>query len=203
MADGTLRAIFIECSYSDAIDDSSLYGHLCPRHLVTELSVLATKVEEVKQLRQRESGKRKQDDTDSDAVDEMSPRAKRVQSVAAGKSSQEDTSPDRVSTSRGTRSRSNRREARDSGQDEAPPDDREPIDSSENYTGRTASDPQPLGPHSNPLVGLNVYIIHIKDHLTDGPPPGKQILEELKTQGEAASLGCEFHIPNPGEGVWI
>src|SRR5205085_10143132 len=44
IAAGTLRAIFIECSFADSVCDDSLYGHLCPRHLIAELQVLAVKV---------------------------------------------------------------------------------------------------------------------------------------------------------------
>jgi hypothetical protein len=54
-----------------------------------------------------------------------------------------------------------------------------------------------------PLEGLKVYIIHIKENLTDGPHPRDQILRELQDHGEAARLGCEFFIPNPLEGIWI
>ena len=48
IATGILRAIFIECSYTDSVNDSFLYGHLCPRHLIEELSHLATKTEQAK-----------------------------------------------------------------------------------------------------------------------------------------------------------
>ncbi|OAX80410.1 hypothetical protein ACJ72_05261 [Emergomyces africanus] len=44
VANGSLRAIFVECSFSDSVEDSCLYGHLCPRHLIAELEVLAGKV---------------------------------------------------------------------------------------------------------------------------------------------------------------
>lgn len=52
---GALRAIFIECSYNDSVDDSSLYGHLCPRHLIAELSVLAAIVEEIQVANSRQN----------------------------------------------------------------------------------------------------------------------------------------------------
>lgn len=42
IANGTLKAIFIECSFDDATRDQDLYGHLCPRHLIAELRFLAT-----------------------------------------------------------------------------------------------------------------------------------------------------------------
>lgn len=41
LAYGTLRAIFIECSYSDEVPDNFLFGHMNPKHLVAELGVLA------------------------------------------------------------------------------------------------------------------------------------------------------------------
>lgn len=70
---GSLRAIFIECSYNDAVDDETLYGHLCPRHLIAELKVLASKVEEARpdkhqekdQRRRGRSSKRKRKDSDT------------------------------------------------------------------------------------------------------------------------------------------
>lgn len=70
---GSLRAIFIECSYNDAVDDETLYGHLCPRHLIAELNVLASKVEEARpdqhqekgQRRRGRSSKRKRKDSDT------------------------------------------------------------------------------------------------------------------------------------------
>ena len=54
-----------------------------------------------------------------------------------------------------------------------------------------------------PLAGLSVYIIHIKEYLTDGPPPSDRILQELQAHGEEAHLGCKFVIPNPSEGIFI
>lgn len=62
IASGVLRAIFIECSYSDSVDDAFLYGHLCPRHLITELRVLANKTEEIQQSNAKLSGEGKQGD---------------------------------------------------------------------------------------------------------------------------------------------
>lgn len=37
----SLKAIFIECSYDDSVRNEDLYGHLCPRHLIAELTFLA------------------------------------------------------------------------------------------------------------------------------------------------------------------
>lgn len=48
IASGSLKAIFIECSYDDSVRDADLYGHLCPRHLIQELLFLAREVADYK-----------------------------------------------------------------------------------------------------------------------------------------------------------
>lgn len=47
VATGNLRTILIECSYTDDRPDNLLFGHLCPRHLIQELRVLADLVDVV------------------------------------------------------------------------------------------------------------------------------------------------------------
>ena len=49
---GNLKAIFIECSYDDSVQDADLYGHMCPRHLITELTFLAQRVQTMRKLNQ-------------------------------------------------------------------------------------------------------------------------------------------------------
>ena len=77
VASGTLGAIFIECSYTDSQTDDSLFGHLCPRHLVKELKQLAgivgyqrkrPQLEATFQVPERNKSKRKRMEDD-----EMSP----------------------------------------------------------------------------------------------------------------------------------
>jgi 3',5'-cyclic-nucleotide phosphodiesterase len=43
-----LKGIIIESSYTNARDDSKLYGHLTPKHLMNELKVLAAKIPDKK-----------------------------------------------------------------------------------------------------------------------------------------------------------
>jgi cAMP phosphodiesterase len=45
---GSLKAIFIECSFDDSVRDTDLYGHLCPRHLIAELAFFAQRVQSVR-----------------------------------------------------------------------------------------------------------------------------------------------------------
>ncbi|KAJ8065141.1 hypothetical protein OCU04_005854 [Sclerotinia nivalis] len=45
IAAGTLKGIFIECSYDDSRSAEMLFGHLTPRYLIEELKVLAAEVD--------------------------------------------------------------------------------------------------------------------------------------------------------------
>ncbi|KAJ5961364.1 Cyclic-AMP phosphodiesterase class-II [Penicillium vulpinum] len=180
IAMGKLRAIFIECSYNDSTDDSYLYGHMCPRHLVSELSVLANRVVEV---RDSNTGmkKRKREPVGPSSSEQVSPR--NLSSVDKDRTSESLIEPP----------------LHPSESFEIPQIPRVDFgDILENPDPETWADTTPL-----PLEGLRVYIIHIKENLTDGPHPGEQILKELQDHGEAAHLGCEFFIPNPLEGIWI
>lgn len=48
IASGCLTGILIECSYDDSHSDEYLFGHLAPRHLITELCALASLVREAR-----------------------------------------------------------------------------------------------------------------------------------------------------------
>lgn len=176
---GVLRAIFIECSYNDSVDDAYLYGHLCPRHLVAELKVLAKLVMETRTNQYNEitstsnNSKRKWDNAPSAEPMPISPRS--------------------VKRTRSTGSKADMRltasETSDADEDDA--------EFSAPNSSRWA-DAYPL-----PLAELSVYIIHIKESLTDGPPPGHQILRELQEQAAESRLGCQFFLPDPEEGIFI
>ncbi|CAG8909678.1 unnamed protein product [Penicillium egyptiacum] len=183
IATGNLRAIFIECSYDDSTDDSYLYGHMCPRHLVSELSALANRVTEVRDSTTGEK-KRKREPAGPVEIgsEQVSPRSKRTLSSSADKGG----TPEPVEP---------RSHPSESFETQIPRADLE--DSLGNPDSETSVDT------TLPLEGLKVYIIHIKENLTDGPHPRDQILRELQDHGEAAHLGCEFFIPNPLEGIWI
>ncbi|KAL4941739.1 cAMP phosphodiesterases class-II-domain-containing protein [Aspergillus oleicola] len=155
-----LRAIFIECSYTDAISDVKLFGHLCPRHLTTELAVLADCVAKAKGMQLSSAAKRKRDSKAGSSADEPSTKTRRGRTGRSSESS---------------RSRHERQES--------PVGDRFVLE--------------------NPLAGLSVYILHVKENLDDGPYPGDKILEELKELGASAGLGCDFYMPYRGESIEI
>ena len=54
-----------------------------------------------------------------------------------------------------------------------------------------------------PLEGVTVHIIHVKDTLADGPRPGDVIGVELKNHAEEVGLGCNFDVTSCGESIWV
>ncbi|KAJ5551795.1 Cyclic-AMP phosphodiesterase class-II [Penicillium sp. DV-2018c] len=186
---GKLRAIFIECSYTDSTEDEYLYGHMCPRHLVFELSVLANRVLE---LRGTKPGAKKRKRVlarpATTGGEPLSPRSKR--STDKGRES-EPFLESQMPRSEPSIPQIPRMDHSDSGNGDNPCYNETPDPES-------WADTSPL-----PLEGMRVYIIHIKDDLTDGSQPGVQIIEELRAHGKAAHLGCEFLLPDPAEEIWI
>ncbi|OOF95436.1 hypothetical protein ASPCADRAFT_49373 [Aspergillus carbonarius ITEM 5010] len=197
-----LRAIFIECSYNDDVDDASLYGHLCPRHLIDELIVLAQKVTELKHPESFLMKKRKRasaPDVPGDTA--LSPKSKKA--ALAGEKSGSSRRGSARTTRRHTRARVALEDPNDS-MEASPYVSHAPSEVGIDLSLAESSDPlTALQWPEPPLAGLLVYIIHIKDDLSDGPPPQERILQELKAQGEAAGLGCEFRVPTRGESVLI
>ncbi|KAL2863710.1 3',5'-cyclic-nucleotide phosphodiesterase PDE1 [Aspergillus lucknowensis] len=185
VASQNLRAIFIECSYSDNREDEYLFGHMCPRHLIAELSVLAQLVADAKHPKRKRVRSRA-----SPSSEPQSPRSKRSANSVHGRNS---LSPARA-----------REESRETSESI-------PIVSLINQTqGRGTSHAQnhptnAQGPSriEMPLTGLQIYIIHVKDDMTDGPYPGEKILQELVHHNQVAGLGCTFQIPERGESIYL
>ncbi|KAL2845721.1 cAMP phosphodiesterases class-II-domain-containing protein [Aspergillus pseudoustus] len=173
---GKLRAIFIECSFSDNTEDDYLFGHLCPRHLIAELSVLAGLVEEEKSGKRKRRGSRV-----SQGLESPPPKSKRQ-------------------TGSGTNRRSSESALSHGGSDTS---DSIPLALSRQT--RAANTRATTMQHSSqsdmPLSGLHIYVIHVKDDMTDGPHPGEAILQKLEQLGQAAELGCSFLIPERGESI--
>lgn len=229
VANGSLRAIFVECSFTDSVEDNYLYGHLCPRHLIAELEVLAAEVLTATKLKFGDMTTRKR-------------KHAAAAEAAASAISDEPTSPKTANPQSRTRtrrrvsspSRAKRRTRRHSGARDKPP--ASPADGARHDTGHPTTPPasgSPMdddygdddgdgdgdtpetsslgetlrrtrsGSGQKPLSGLRVYIIHVKDSLTDGTPPREVILEELRAHNEDAALGCEFFAPLSGEEVFI
>lgn len=255
VANGNLKAIFIECSYDDSVRDSDLYGHLCPRHLINELLFLAKEVADYKSAKRADTpipSTETKRQVDFPARAEISRKRKKPNGSIPEHSEVGAPGPTVVSSQYvGTRSASaSRRKTSGSGVHNVP-GDVSPINlrgysPSRNsgkhvhFTGNTPSTrisgeqailspspaTQPMGTFGlglqdsvpnlaidtdnheeealpDPLKGLTVHIIHVKDTLTDGPSPGETILNQLTKSAAAVGLQCDFDITDFGESIWI
>lgn len=201
VASGTLRAIFIECSYADSVDDTYLYGHLCPRHLIEELSVLATKTEQIKQSKQETSTRDKR--ADNTEVRDMFLCKDRLLTQPYKATIAEDGRvnklPFRTHTSNQSQPAINSKD--DTAQDVNAARDKTAAACHHDSDSHSSTQIEDLS--SLPLCGLSIYLIHIKENLSEGPLSSEQILREVREKGATARLGCEFHVPKGGEAIWI
>ncbi|OAA58633.1 Cyclic-AMP phosphodiesterase, class-II [Niveomyces insectorum RCEF 264] len=72
--------------------------------------------------------------------------------------------------------------------------------------GRAASKPVDLEAHSGerlPLQGLKVVIIHVKEKLHNGTPPGDVILNQLHEHEARSRLGCEYIVSHAGQSLYF
>lgn len=186
IANGLLRGIFIECSYSDEQSEETLFGHLAPRYLIEELKVLGAEVDSCKRGegtidKERERRKRKRMSSGNGPENGQTSRRRSTRNSIhdIGTSSPTPTDPDVVYAPSG-----------DSQGDGLPP--------------LTNESTLRLGnPSSKPLEGVKIVIIHIKDKLIDGPHVSERILAELREYEEEAGLGCEFLAARAGESVFV
>ena len=243
IANGIMKAIFIECSYDDNVRDADLYGHLCPRHLIAELTFLANRVVAVQTQTKFETSKM----PNYDSVDLREPptsadlKKKRKRGQNGELSVSDETQPVTMAspvvqaTHVGNRSISNTRRKTSHGA--IAPNSSPRIDAYDGQNHARPATPQRWTPHqgyphlsslaevppsvpvksdmqaqpllqhqqtklNEPLKGLTVHIIHVKDTLMDGPTPGDIILRQLEKQEKEAGLGCLFDVTSCGESIW-
>ncbi|EEP82257.1 conserved hypothetical protein [Uncinocarpus reesii 1704] len=195
IASGILRAIFIECSYPDSTEDEYLYGHLCPRHLLKELLVLASKVLDCQKPLQAafESRKRKRASVPGLPLETpeqpLSPKSLRPRK--SSKTREETPGSSGKSRAKSIGDYHEAKKAIHVGPSEA---------ESERMNVDEAT---PTQHQATSLQGFRVFIIHVKESLMDDVCPRDQILEELRDGAQALSLGCEFYAPLSGESVFI
>lgn len=259
---GSLKAIFIECSYDDSVRNEDLYGHLCPRHLIAELAFLAHCV-----THRRKQLANEQATSPIDQVADGQIHVKLLDaSTSPGMSMRQPPTPSELKRKRkratvnGDLQTTPELAPTNFDTDPSPP---QPLPSA--YVGhravsatrRKTSHPRqvsdtlaaapiipatptggrgrsvqfqppalPGGPSGNPgvataasttapvapvpkeklnepLTGLTVHIIHVKDTLMDGPDPGDVIVGQCRALSEEAGLGCEFNVTSGGQSIWV
>ncbi|KAF1994540.1 hypothetical protein P154DRAFT_475798 [Amniculicola lignicola CBS 123094] len=206
IAAGILTGVFIECSYNNSQGDAVLYGHLAPRHLITELQNLGEMVKEARREHEREKEEQRKGRKRKRASHGLFPSGPEAETSARkGSKSRSMAIPKEVQT-----------------------DDEVMTDYATSTPGRMTGTQTPTMVHpaappalnlahmsaehgralqsatfDSPLKGLKVVIIHVKDTLSDGPLVGESILEELQEaeralQEQGKGLGCTFVISKSG-----
>jgi cAMP phosphodiesterase len=224
---GSLRAVFIECSYDDSQPDACLYGHLSPRHLIAELEVLAGHVKDIKAAEakgRQEKLKRKRVSADLslDSVSEVGERSERGERIERRKRSA-------CGLEVPYEGLGNACDGRDACNRETPPPtdsgwetDMSDISPKCRPVSRSGLSEIPrlelpgmapicAAPVSatkekrewkNPLKGVKIVVTHVKDTMTGVDVAGK-VLEDLKKLEKDTNLGCEFLLARQSEGIYF
>ncbi|KAH7162281.1 cAMP phosphodiesterases class-II-domain-containing protein [Dactylonectria estremocensis] len=183
IASGNLRAIFIECSYDDSQCNDRLFGHLKPIFVIEELRSLAAEVEVAHRMRAMKKRKRI-----GSLVEEAPRRIPSNPSLAPD----DPVSPKSMKTS-----------MLSDGVLTAGLDTPRLSTPTAELSLREVERPSYTSEPRKPLQGLKIVIIHVKDKLTDGPPVGETILQELLDHDKESPLGCEFIISKPGQSFYL
>ncbi|KAH9821995.1 3',5'-cyclic-nucleotide phosphodiesterase-like [Teratosphaeria destructans] len=206
IAHHSLGGIFIECSYDDSQADAFLFGHLCPRHVIAELQVLAGLVSEARTARSLEHSVKKRKRSGANGLDARYAMGendrKRSKSLAGGRLSSDlrrcsvpDTNMDDASTISPSLEVMNPVDNLSAG----------PLSPRSNsFLGSSSAN----NSHELPLHGIKVVIIHVKDTFKDGPHVSENILAQLqeyetRLRDDGQGLGCEFVISQSGESYWF
>ncbi|KAI1417488.1 cAMP phosphodiesterases class-II-domain-containing protein [Hypoxylon sp. FL1857] len=191
IANGNLAAIFIECSYDDSQTDDRLYGHLTPRYIVQEMKALAAEVESVRQTpaKLEPNKKRKRE------LEESGRRTNRIIARSGG-----DDAPVSPKSMRPHRNSGSASAPSENGLD-TPHISTPTAEISLRDFEPSASPPLTPRHTSNPLKGLKVVIIHVKESFADDESPRDTILSELLEHEKEAQLGCEFIVSKSGQSL--
>lgn len=217
IATGHLRGIVIECSYDDSQPDAVLFGHLCPRHLVRELGVLAGMVR-VRLAERRRSRKRKRGHghghahrpSHLDTHTHGTTTTDTTRAPSLDPSAQVSDGADVLTLPDGSGNPDPSSAANKRGRLSLPTDS-----TSAPAPSTTTTQPHPPALDTTPtlqeapndpppLTGLTILIMHIKDSMKDGPLVGDTILRQLVEhearlqEADGVGLGCEFVISRTG-----
>ncbi|TQS32805.1 hypothetical protein Golomagni_06869, partial [Golovinomyces magnicellulatus] len=191
IASGSLAAIFIECSYDDSQSNDRLFGHLKPTFIIEEMKALAGEVEIARKIRSIENKKRKRTSVDEGPDPRRNPSIK-------SESMDDPISPKSIRPSMRPG------DLIPKVQDPDTPHLATPTAEMSLQDLEAATLPPPVSSIvTQPLAGLKVVIIHVKEKLMDGPNPGDTILEQLLEYEQSAQLGCEFIISKNGQSFYF
>lgn len=185
VANGTLAAVFIECSYDDSQANDRFFGHLKPVLVIEKLRALAGEVEAA---RSRASAVKSRKRKRSTAADEGP--ARQMPGPARQNAANSAVLEDPVSPRSMRLSPSQLADA---------PSTLPAGDVSLRDVDLVDGQAVAL----RPLKDLKVVIIHVKEKLADEPEAGETILRQLHEHDEEARLGCEFIISKSGQSFYL
>ncbi|KAI9814253.1 MAG: 3',5'-cyclic-nucleotide phosphodiesterase pde1 [Pycnora praestabilis] len=194
-----LTGIFIECSYDDSQPDETLFGHLAPRHLISELKLLA---EKVTALRAAVEGHGEYEE-DTPARRKRKRQSNGLKMHLDPEIQHRRSHNPHQAVRRSTRGKSNSSPGPD---EDIAPDERHGARNGHDVTKQSQTvtampgEKRVLG---SPLRGLKVVIMHVKDTFKDGPPVEDSILAQLLAYERDAELGCEFLISKAGVSIYL
>lgn len=202
---GTLTGILIECSFEDSQPDELLFGHLCPRHLVAELKLLAEKVRSLRPIEEVLSQRKRK---------RHSLGMKLFQSHEVGIYQNQKPCQTRRKLSENSSSTNQIiekpfRTKEESGGIVVVSDEEANKTDHSKKPAYTAGGDNPSNWDTTAdgvahlLKGLKVYIIHVKEILKDGPEVGETILAQLQEHEKVFQLGCTFTISKAGTSIWL
>ncbi|KAF2997824.1 3',5'-cyclic-nucleotide phosphodiesterase pde1 [Curvularia kusanoi] len=225
IAVGILTGIFIECSYTDAQADAVLFGHLAPRHLLSELQNLADMVKDARKehdqarevARQGRKRKRLSRDLLEDSTKSRSwhSRMRGSETPLSGVCGQSHTEDDRMTDFTNTPTGMHTPDFHTvASKNEGPAHDLHASHPSApaalNLNSISAEHNRAMlsAAFEAPLRGLKVIVIHVKDTCEDGPLVGDTILRQLcegeaKMKEDGRALGCTFQISKSGDAYWF
>ena len=195
VAAGTLKAIFIECSYEDSQRDDRLFGHLKPMFVMEELRSLAAEVASARLRAQAEAAEA------SEKGRKASPSATRKRKRVSGdeehggpatRRALQHAQEDYPISPKTSVAGSTPNALVTSGGESSPPPD-----------APYRMSPPPEAVDTKQLAGLKVVIIHVKDRLTDDVDVGETIMEQLLEHEKEAQLGCEFFMAHSGQSFYF
>ncbi|KAF3928466.1 hypothetical protein ABW20_dc0105182 [Dactylellina cionopaga] len=202
---GNLSAIFIESSYDIHQKDEFLYGHMNPRHIIEELQVLASKVllHREREVRRYSMPKRRRTERTRESILQIDPfDSAYLHSLSAYNSDNESDVPRSPTDVEGLASPCVRRRSSNG--------KRKREDDVLEYTSAPTANSSPISigssglvDTSQPLKGLKVVIIHIKDDFDDDKDVRQSILSNLKKLEEKAGLGCTFELAENGGSMFF
>jgi hypothetical protein len=195
---GTLSTIFIECSYDVTQSDSALFGHLSPPHLMIELQILASEVELLHSIDERDRGERLKRKRQSNGY---LPEDRRNRHHHPAFAKLVDTEGVHTPPPEGTPPSSPSSTASALGSQQSAADAKRTIGGID--LTKEVPSVASLAERHNLLKGLTVVVTHVKDTFRSGEDVPAKVLKDLEALERQKRLGVEFMMARQGGSIFF